>query len=107
MGDLYCATSDSDFVTRFAGFLAQNSDPNPAQFLRYQAEGFAIFSDLMGAGGIAVLQNQLSDPANEARAKQLERFYRSQVHTDYGQYPVDASGNSAMTWIRNWLRDVA
>ncbi|MFH5227914.1 cutinase family protein [Antrihabitans spumae] len=107
VGDLYCSTPKDDFVTRFAGFLAQSSDPSPAQFSRYTQEALAIFNDLMLSGGIPLLQSQLSDPANEKRAEQLEQFYRSQVHTDYRNYSVDGSGTSATRWMRNWLRDAA
>ena len=106
-GDLYCATSQDDFVTRFAGFLAQTSDPNPAKFGVYQLEAAAIFTDLMTSGGFALLQSQLSEQANQERVKKLEHFYQSQVHTDYGSYPVDPAGNSAITWLRNWLRDLS
>ncbi|KAA0024821.1 cutinase family protein [Antrihabitans cavernicola] len=107
VGDLYCATSKDDFVMRFAGFLAQTSDPNPAKFGLYQQEGAAIFGDLMTSGGIPLLQSQLSDQANKDRVNQLEKFYQSQIHTDYANYPVDGAGNSATSWVRNWLRDLA
>ncbi len=101
-GDLYCATAQDDFVTRFAGFLAQSSDPNPANYARYQQEGLAIFNDLMAFGGVPLLQNQLSDQANLERRRQLEKFYGEGAHTDYGAYTVE--GVSATTWMANYFR---
>ena len=106
-GDLYCSTASDDFVTRFAGFLAQTSDPSPAQLWRYQEEGVAIINDLQAHGGIPTLQNQLSDQANHQRQMQLETFYRSQVHQDYRSYVVDSNGTTATQWMHNWLQDVA
>ncbi|WP_336084668.1 cutinase family protein [Nocardia sp. SSK8] len=104
--DLYCATATDDFVTRFAGFLAQSSDANPANLWRYQIEAGAIMNDLMAHGGVPTLQAQLSDAANQQRAKDLERFYRSQAHTLYGSYPV-GGGQTAITWMHNWIAQQA
>ncbi|MBJ8346372.1 cutinase family protein [Antrihabitans sp. YC2-6] len=97
-GDLYCSTASDDFVTRFAGYLAQTSDPNPANFGRYQQEGFLIFNDLMRSGGLPVIQDQLNDEANEKRREQLEEFYGGGAHFDYGY---------ATSWVHNWLSDLA
>lgn len=105
IGDLYCSTASDDFVTRFSGFLAQNSDPNPANFWRYQQEGFAILGDLMAGGGIPLLQDQLNDQSNDLRRQQLEKFYRSGVHTSYGSYNV--GGASALQWMHNYLAGAA
>ncbi|MFD4431967.1 cutinase family protein [Nocardia sp. NPDC058497] len=104
--DLYCATATDDFVTRFAGFLAQSSDANPANLWRYQIEAGAIMNDLMAHGGVPTLQAQLSDAANQQRAKDLERFYRSQAHTLYGSYSV-GGGQTAITWMHNWIAQQA
>lgn len=104
--DLYCATATDDFVTRFAGFLAQSSDANPANLWRYQIEAGAIMNDLMAHGGVPTLQAQLSESANQQRAKDLERFYRSQAHTLYGSYPV-GGGQTAITWMHNWIAQQA
>ncbi|MFD6392672.1 cutinase family protein [Nocardia sp. NPDC060259] len=104
--DLYCATATDDFVTRFAGFLAQSSDANPANLWRYQIEAGAIMNDLMAHGGVPTLQAQLSDTANQQRAKDLERFYRSQAHTLYGSYSV-GGGQTAITWMHNWIAQQA
>lgn len=100
--DLYCATATDDFVTRFAGFLAQSSDANPANLWRYQIEAGQIMNDLMAHGGVPTLQSQLSEAANQQRAKDLERFYRSQAHTLYGSYQV-GGGKTAITWMRDWI----
>ncbi|MFE6922642.1 cutinase family protein [Nocardia sp. NPDC057663] len=104
--DLYCATATDDFVTRFAGFLAQSSDANPANLWRYQIEAGAIMNDLMAHGGVPTLQAQLSDTANQQRAKDLERFYRSQAHTLYGSYSV-GGGQTAISWMHNWIAQQA
>lgn len=104
--DLYCATAQDDFVTRFAGFLAQSSDPNPANIWRYQMEVGAIVSDLMSQGGLPTLQAQLSDGANEQRVKDLETFYRSESHVSYGSYRV-GNGQTALSWMHNWISDMA
>ncbi|MEV6771870.1 cutinase family protein [Nocardia sp. NPDC051030] len=101
-GDLYCATPPEDFVTRFAGFVAQLSDPNPLNTLNIQLEAEAIVGDLLAAGGLPALQNQFTAAANETRISQLEQFYRSQVHASYASYPV-ADGQTATSWLHNWL----
>ncbi|TQM29541.1 cutinase family protein [Nocardia bhagyanarayanae] len=104
--DLYCATATDDFVTRFAGFLAQSSDANPANIWRYQLEAGAIINDLMAFGGVPLLQSQLTESANQQRAKDLERFYRSQAHTVYGSYSV-GGGQTAISWMHNWIAGMA
>ncbi|MEU6830440.1 cutinase family protein [Nocardia beijingensis] len=106
VGDLYCATASDDFVTRFAGFLAQTSHPDPAFLWRYQLEMGAIMGDLMSNGGIPLLQSQLSESANQERARLLDEFYRSQAHTAYGSYRV-GDGATALTWMRDWLASLA
>ncbi|MGY2062414.1 cutinase family protein, partial [Nocardia gipuzkoensis] len=87
-GDLYCSTEDQDYVTRFAGFLAQASGATAANLWRYQLEAGSIIGDLMSHGGIPTLQSQLTDDANQQRVKQLEQFYGSGAHTSYGNYGV-------------------
>ncbi|WP_040775223.1 cutinase family protein [Nocardia pneumoniae] len=106
IGDLYCATAADDFVTRFAGFLAQTSHPDPAYLWRYQLEMNAILGDLMSSGGIALLQSQLSESANQERARLFEEFYRSDTHTAYGSYPV-GGGKTALSWMHDWLSSLA
>ncbi|WP_167837761.1 cutinase family protein [Nocardia altamirensis] len=106
LDDLYCATAPDDFVTRFAGFLAQASDANPANMWRYQIEAGNIMNDLFASGGVPTLQSQLTESANEQRAKDLERFYKSQAHTLYGSYPV-GGGQTAISWMHNWIAGMA
>ncbi|MFC9893201.1 cutinase family protein [Nocardia sp. NPDC127579] len=104
--DLYCATATDDFVTRFAGWLAQSSEANPANIWRYQLEAGAIINDLMAHGGVPTLQSQLTDSANQERKEQLEEFYRSQAHTLYGSYGV-GGGQTAISWMHNWIAGMA
>lgn len=106
-GDLYCSTPKDDFVTRLAGFLAQNSSPLAPLSGRYLQEATAIATDLMAAGGMPTLQAESSDGAKGDRAEKLNRFYRSQVHQDYVSYVVDPSGATATSWLANWLRSMA
>ncbi len=101
-GDLYCSTEDQDYVTRFAGFLAQASGATAANLWRYQLEAGSIIGDLMSHGGIPTLQSQLTDDANQQRVKQLEQFYGSGAHTSYGNYGV-GGGQTAITWMHNWI----
>nr|WP_305093284.1 cutinase family protein [Prescottella sp. R16] len=107
VGDLYCSTPKDDFVTRLAGFLAQNSSPQAQQSGRYVQEAVSIVQDLMAAGGMPTLQAESSDTATEDRAKKLDAFYRSQAHQDYANYVVDPYGNTATSWLSNWLRSMA
>ncbi|NUS43918.1 MAG: cutinase family protein [Mycobacteriaceae bacterium] len=102
IGDLYCSTASSDFATRFAGFLAGVSEMNPAKLWSYQQQFGAIMADLMNGGGIGLLQSQFTDQANAKRAKQLQRFYNSNVHNDYASYHVSA-GQTAPQWLHNYL----
>jgi len=104
--DLYCATAPDDFVIRFAGFLAQTSDPRPANLWRYQLEMGAIMNDLMANGGIPTLGAQLTESANEQRAQELEDFYDSRAHINYASYSVDG-GQSAINWMHNWFSGMA
>lgn len=100
--DLYCSTDNQDFVTRFAGFLAQSSDRDPAKLWRYQLEAASIIGDLMANGGIATLQSQLSEDANKDRVEQLQQFYQSGSHAAYGAYQV-GGGESAVSWMHDWI----
>jgi hypothetical protein len=100
--DLYCATAGDDYATRFAGFLTQMSDLNPAKIWSYQEEFGSIMGDLMNGGGVRLLQSQFTDAANARRAKELQHFYGSGVHNDYGWYNV-APGVTADDWLRNYL----
>ncbi|WP_084530418.1 cutinase family protein [Nocardia miyunensis] len=104
--DLYCSTKSDDFVTRFAGFLAETSDPNPASIWRYQLEAGSIVGDLMSSGGIGTLGTQLSEGANKKRVQQLEKFYGSGAHTSYGSYHV-GGGQTALSWMHSWIAGMA
>ncbi|MFR9753382.1 cutinase family protein [Nocardia sp. 004] len=104
--DLYCATETDDFIMRFAGFLAQVSDANPANLWRYQLEAGSIIRDLMEHGGIPTLQAQLTDSANQQRAEDIENFYKSQAHTVYGSYSV-GGGHTAISWMHSWIAGMA
>ncbi|MBF6276044.1 MULTISPECIES: cutinase family protein [Nocardia] len=105
-GDLYCSTEDTDYVTRFAGFLAQASGASAANLWRYQLEAGSIIGDLMAHGGVAALQSQLTDDANQQRVEQLEHFYQSGTHTSYGSYSV-GGGQTAISWMHNWIAGMA
>jgi hypothetical protein len=105
-GDLYCSTASDDFFFRFAGFLAQLSDPSPANVWRYAQEAGVIVGDLLAAGGIGLLQQQFNDQSNEQREQQLRNFYRSGVHSDYRNFAVERNGTTATQWLHNWLRDL-
>ncbi len=105
-GDLYCSTEDTDYVTRFAGFLAQASGASAANLWRYQLEAGSIVGDLMSHGGIPALQSQLTEGANQQRVEQLESFYGSGTHTSYGDYRV-GGGQTAITWMHNWIAGMA
>ncbi|GAA4484801.1 hypothetical protein GCM10023094_38700 [Rhodococcus olei] len=106
-GDLYCSTENDDFVTRMAGFAATNSDPGSSDSSNYVPEAGAIWNDLLGAGGIPTLQQQLSETANDQRIDQLAQFYGSGAHQNYQGYTVDGAGNTPTRWLAGWLRDKA
>ncbi|SNT24901.1 cutinase family protein [Rhodococcoides kyotonense] len=103
VGDLYCSTPKDDYIARLAGFLAVSSDPNPSVVEKAQQEAQVLLGDIASAGGLPVLQGQLSDQANEQRRREIDAFYRSGIHQEYGSYAVDANGTSATTWLANYL----
>lgn len=105
VGDLYCSTPKDDYVSRLAGFLAVSSDPTADVAADYQAEATQLLADLAAAGGLPVLQGQLTDQANEQRRREIEAFYRSGIHQDYQFYAVDSNGTSATGWLANYLND--
>ena len=61
---------------RFAGFLTQMSDLNPARIWSYQEEFGSILGDLMNGGGVRMLQSQFTDTANERRASRTSALLR-------------------------------
>ncbi len=102
VGDLYCATAAEDFVTRFAGFIAQLSDPALTELWRYELEAGALIDDLRSGGGVlSMLQNQFSNAANQQRIAMFQQFYASQVHTTYPSY--DVGGETATAWLHDWF----
>lgn len=105
-GDLYCAAPQEDFVGRIVGFAAQQSDPGSSD-RRAVPEGQNLFDELMAAGGIPLLQGQLTEVNNQARYRQMDDFLKSGAHQDYTRYAVDAQGNSATRWLRGWLLSLA
>jgi hypothetical protein len=107
VGDLYCSTPKDDYIARLAGFLAVSSDPNPNVLEQAQQEAQVLLGDIANAGGLPVLQGQLSDQANEQRRREIDAFYRSGIHQEYGSYAVDANGTSATSWLANYLRSKA
>ncbi|WP_024793353.1 cutinase family protein [Tomitella biformata] len=105
-GDLYCAAPQEDFVARIFGFAAQQSDPGSSD-KQAVPEGQNLLNELMAAGGIQLLQGQLTEGNNEARYRQIDGFLKSGAHQDYTRYVVDAQGNSATQWLRGWLIGLA
>ncbi|WP_072805779.1 cutinase family protein [Rhodococcoides yunnanense] len=103
VGDLYCSTPKDDYVARLAGFLAVSSDPNPDVVAQAQQDAQGLLGDIASAGGLPVLQGQLTDQANEQRRREIEAFYRSGIHQEYGSYAVDSNGTSATSWLANYL----
>ncbi len=107
IGDLYCSTPKDDYISRLAGFLAVSSDPSPDVVAKAQQEAQILIGDLSAAGGLPVLQGQLTDQANEQRRREIDAFYRSGIHQEYGSYAVDGNGTSATSWLANYLLDQA
>ncbi len=67
----------------------------------------SMAAELMAAGGIPLLQGQLTEVNNQARYRQMDDFLKSGAHQDYTRYAVDAQGNSATRWLRGWLLSLA
>lgn len=106
-GDLYCAAPPGDFVTRLAGYLVQQSGTGSSQPDVYQPEGIAIYDDLMAAGGLPTLGQQVSGDGLVDHTEKFKQFLGSGIHQDYTAYPVDNQGTSATQWLRNWLIGLA
>ncbi|MDV6233958.1 MULTISPECIES: cutinase family protein [Rhodococcus] len=104
VGDLYCSTPKDDYVARLAGFLAVSSNPAPNVADQYSQEAQSLIADLAAAGGLPVLQGQLSDQANAQRQREIEAFYRSGIHQEYQSYDV-GNGQSATRWLARYLAD--
>ncbi|MFD4407793.1 cutinase family protein [Nocardia sp. NPDC058499] len=102
VGDLYCSTPDGDFAARIAGFFAQVSNGDPAQFGNYHSLGIELLNDALAAGGIGLLHDQLNGAAYEERKQQIDDFVKSGIHQSYPSYRV-AGGATALTWLRQQL----
>ncbi|MGV8871575.1 MAG: cutinase family protein [Rhodococcus sp. (in: high G+C Gram-positive bacteria)] len=102
VGDLYCSTPKDDYVARLAGFLAVSSNPAPDVADQYSQEAQSLIADLAAAGGLPVLQGQLTDQANDQRRREIEAFYRSGIHQEYQSYDVE-NGQSATRWLARYL----
>lgn len=107
VGDLYCSTPPEDFVTRMAGFLAISAGSPFEQLENYRDEASTLYDDIMTAGGIPMLQLQLTPEANELRETKIRTFYESQIHQDYSNYVVDDRGTTATRWLRDWIASKA
>jgi hypothetical protein len=107
VGDLYCSTPPEDFVTRVAGFLAMSAGSPLDKLEDYRDEATLLYADIMAAGGIPTLHAQLTPDANGRREAQIREFYRSQIHQDYSNYPVDERGTTATHWLRDWIASKA
>ncbi|MFJ4656050.1 cutinase family protein [Nocardia sp. NPDC088792] len=101
IGDLYCSTEETDFVTRFAGFLTR-VEPTPVGVWQGMLQVGPLVSQLMAQGGLPMLQAQLADGPDSEYAHQLEEFYGTGKHTSYGTYPV-GGGQTAITWMHNYI----
>lgn len=101
-GDLYCATPDGDYAARIAGILAQASDPG--QF--YQLPAGDLLSDVLAAGGLGLLHDQLNGTAYEERKKQVDDFVKSGIHQSYPSYQV-AGGVTTLSWLRQKLVELS
>ncbi|WP_280504496.1 cutinase family protein [Nocardia farcinica] len=97
--DLYCATPDGDFAARIAGMFAQASDPS--QLHRLPAGD--LLADVLAAGGLGLLHDQLNNSAYEERKRQVDNFLSSGAHQAYPHYRV-AGGDTAISWLRAKLR---
>ena len=81
-----------------AGWFAQASDPNPLNYGRYLGDAGNIAGDLFRSGGVGLLTSQLDEANVKTRELQLERFYGSGAHQDYGY---------ATSWTRGWFLSMA
>jgi hypothetical protein len=98
-GDLYCSMPNGDFAGRIGGLLAELSNPDPAKFGTYQQEVSALLNDALAAGGLGLLDNQITTSEYDQRKKQIDDFLKSGIHQSYPRYAVDANGDTALTWL--------
>lgn len=105
-GDQYCNIPRDYYVSRIVGYLAETSDPNPDQFAQYQAEAWAIVSELVTRGGPGALVDELSNEKARSQIVAFNRFIESGSHTNYGNFEVEP-GVSALQWAQNYLAGLA
>ncbi len=106
-GDLYCSMPNGDFAGRIAGLLAQLSNPDPAQFGSYQEQVSTLLADALAAGGVGLLDNQITNSEYNQRKKQIDDFLKSGIHQSYPRYGVDSNGDTALTWLHQRLAGAA
>lgn len=105
--DLYCAAPQDDFVGRIAGLaVQQRPDAGSSETERFAPTGLDLIDDLLAAGGIPLLQQQLTEGANTERYTKVENFLASGAHQNYTRYVVDVDGSSATTWLTRWLNSL-
>lgn len=105
-GDQYCNIPRDYYVSRIAGYLAETSDPNPDQLGQYQAEAWAIVSELVTKGGPGALVNELSNDKARSQILSFNRFLQSGAHGDYANFQVEP-GVTALQWAQNYLAGLA
>ncbi|MFF3572608.1 cutinase family protein [Nocardia jiangxiensis] len=102
-GDLYCSMPNGDFAGRIGGLLVQLSNPDPAQLGTYQQEVSTLLNDALAAGGLGLLNNQITNAEYNQRKKQIDDFLKSGIHQSYPRYGVDSSGATALSWLHQRL----
>lgn len=105
-GDQYCNTPRDYYISRIAGYLAETSDPNPDQLAQYQAEAWAIVSELVTKGGPGAVVNELTNDKARAQIAAFDSFLQSGAHGDYANFEVEP-GVTALQWAQNYLAGLA
>ncbi|MQY23599.1 cutinase family protein [Nocardia macrotermitis] len=106
-GDLYCAMPNGDFAGRIGGLLVQLSSPDPAKLGSYQQQVSTLINDALAAGGLGLLDNQITTSEYNQRRKQIDDFLKSGIHQSYPRYAVDSGGGTALTWLHQRLLEAA
>jgi hypothetical protein len=106
-GDLYCSMPNGDFAGRIGGLLVQLSNPNPSQIGTYQTEVSTLVTDALAAGGVGLLDNQITSQEYNQRRKQIDDFLKSGIHQSYPHYAVGSSDDTALTWLHERLIEAA
>ncbi|WP_067669218.1 cutinase family protein [Nocardia miyunensis] len=107
VGDLYCSMPNGDFAGRIGGLLVQLSNPDPGKIGNYQQEVSTLVNDALAAGGVGLLNNQITTTEYNQRKKQIDDFLKSGIHQSYPRYTVDPTGATALTWLHQRLVDAA